>query len=290
MSSDAYAPDMSIVVFGASGNVGREVVAGLNSVAVKVRLTSRAPDAARLPAGAEVVVADLDRSETLPAALEGADSVFVYARPAGLDGFVAAAEAAGVQHVVLLSSAAASDPEPESNPIAWTHFRCESALRASKLAWTFLRPGMFATNLIWWWQKSIREHDLVHLPYPDARIAAVHEKDIAAMAVTALTTPGHRQATYPVTGPEAITMREQVRHIAAAVGRDIAVVETSVDQARAALERTVAPVVATAILDGWRAATESTPPVSTSVEDVTGRPAQSFAEWARDHAADFVRR
>ncbi|WP_280214759.1 NAD(P)H-binding protein [Nocardia cyriacigeorgica] len=238
---------MSIVVFGASGNVGREVVAGLNSVAVKVRLTSRAPDAARLPAGAEVVVADLDRSETLPAALEGADSVFVYARPAGLDGFVAAAEA-------------------------------------------FLRPGMFATNLIWWWQKSIREHDLVHLPYPDARIAAVHEKDIAAMAVTALTTPGHRQATYPVTGPEAITMREQVRHIAAAVGRDIAVVETSVDQARAALERTVAPVVATAILDGWRAATESTPPVSTSVEDVTGRPAQSFAEWARDHAADFVRR
>ncbi|MFE7721734.1 hypothetical protein ACFU44_22120, partial [Nocardia rhizosphaerihabitans] len=194
-----------------------------------------------------------------------------------------------VQHVVLLSSAAASDSEPESNPIAWTHFRCESALRTSKLAWTFLRPGMFATNLIWWWQESIREHDVVHLPYPDARIAAVHEKDMAAMAVTALTVPGHRQAAYPVTGPEAITMREQVRHIAAAVGRDIVVVESSVEQARAELERTVPPVVATAILGGWREATEIAPPVSTSVEDVTGRPAQTFAEWARDHAADFSR-
>ncbi|MEU8894740.1 NAD(P)H-binding protein [Nocardia sp. NPDC048505] len=280
---------MTTVVIGASGNVGRQVAAGLNAVAAQVRLTSRDPRTAALPPGAETVAADLDRPGTLPAALDGAHSVFVYARPDGLDGFVAAAEAAGVRHVVLVSSLAALEPEPERNPIAWTHFRCESALRDSALAWTFLRPGMFATNLVWWWQRSIREQGRVHLPYPEARIAAVHEKDLAALAVTALTVPGHERTAYTVTGPGAITMREQVGHIAAAIGREIRVVESSIEQARAELERTVPPAVAAAILAGWKTSTEVAPPVSHTVEEVTGRPAQTFAEWARDHAADFGR-
>ncbi|MEV6275072.1 NAD(P)H-binding protein [Nocardia sp. NPDC051832] len=278
---------MSIVVFGASGNVGRHVVTGLNSVGAHVRMTSRNPGA--LPGGAEAVAADLDRPETLPAALDGAQSVFLYAKPEGIDGFVAAAESAGVQHVVLLSSVAATDPDPASNPIAWMHHRVESALADSDLAWTFLRPGMFATNLLWWWQESIRSQNEVYLPYPESRMAVVHEKDLAAVAVTTLTDPAHRGVAYPVLGTESITMRERVRHIADAVGRDIAVVESTVEHARGELEKTVPPVVATAILAGWKAATEQPPQLSTTVRDVTGRPAQTFAEWARDHADDFGR-
>lgn len=186
----AYAAVMVTVVFGARGNVGRHVAAGLISGGDQVRLTSRAPDTAGFPRGAQVVTADLERPETLPAALEGAQRVFLYAKPDGIDGFVAAAETAGVRHVVLLSSGAALDSNAD-NPIARMHTIVESAIEKSSLEWTFIRPGMFATNALWWWQKSIRDEGAVRVPYADTRTAPIHEQDLAALAVTALTEPGH---------------------------------------------------------------------------------------------------
>ncbi|MFI9504558.1 NAD(P)H-binding protein [Nocardia sp. NPDC052566] len=278
---------MLTVVFGASGNVGRHVAETLNSVGAQVRLTSRNPDPAVFPAGAQVITADLDRPETLPAALDGAQKVFLYARPEGIDGFVAAAESAGVQHVVLLSSAAVVQIDPMTNPISWMHHRVESALEASTLAWTFIRPGMFATNALWWWRDSIRNEGAVRLPYPDARTAPIHEKDMAALAVTALTEPAHHGRAYVVSGPEALSMRQQVHHIGEAIGRDITVEVSTADQARADLERTAPPFVAEAILAGWKAAADEPPQVSTTIEEVTGHRAQTFAQWAKDHAEDF---
>lgn len=278
---------MLTVVFGASGNVGRHVVAGLNAVGAQVRLTSRAPGTAVLPPGTDAVAADLDRAETLPAALEGAQKVFLYARPEGIDGFVAAAESAGVKHVVLLSSSAVVYGDPTSDPIASMHVRVESALEASALEWTFIRPGMFATNTLWWWQETIRAGGVVRLPYPEARTDLVHEKDLAAMAVTALSGSAHQGKSYLVSGPEALTMRQQVRHIGDAIGRDIAVEECSLEQGREDLEKTVPPFVAEALLAGWKAAVDSPPSLSTAIADVTGWPARTFAQWAEDHADDF---
>lgn len=278
---------MLTVVFGASGNIGRHVANGLNSVGAQVRLTSRNPDMTTLPPGAEVVAADLERPETLSAALDGAHKVFLYAKPAGIDGFVAAAESAGVQHVTLLSSVAVVDLDPTSNPTAWMHMRVESALEASNLEWTFIRPGMFATNTLWLWQKAIREAGVIRLPYPDAQTAPVHEKDVAALAVAALTQPTHHGHAYIVSGPEAVTMRRQVQHIGEALGRGIAIEKSSVDDAREELVKTVPPFVAEAILDGWKAAAESPQSVSTTIADILGRPARTYAQWAEDHAADF---
>ncbi|MGW4123505.1 NAD(P)H-binding protein [Nocardia sp. NPDC004711] len=278
---------MLTVVFGASGNIGHHVAAGLNSAGAPVRLTSRDPRRASLPHAADVVAADLDRPETLQAALDGARRVFLYANPTGIDGFVAAAESAGVQHVVLLSSIAARDLDPASNPTAWVHARVESALEASNLAWTFIRPGMFATNTLWSWQRPIREMDAVRLPYPDAQTAPVHEKDVAALAVAALLDPIHRGRAYVVTGPETLTLRRQVQHIGEALGRDIQIEESSVEQTHAELVRTVPPFVADAILDGWKTAAETLPPASSPITNVLGSPARSFAQWATDHAADF---
>ncbi|MGV9823421.1 NAD(P)H-binding protein [Nocardia xishanensis] len=280
-------PAMLTVVFGASGNVGRHVVAGLNSIGAQVRLTTRNPETATLPPGADVVAADLEHPETLASALEGAHKVFLYARSEGIDGFVKAAEAAGVQHVVLLSSVAVLDLDPTTNPTARLHTRVESALEASDLAWTFIRPGMFAANSLWSWQQPIRNAGAVRLPYPDARTAPVHEKDVAALAVAALTETTHHGRAYVVSGPEALTLRRQVQHIAEALGRDIAIEESSVDQARAELVEFVPPFVADAILDGWKAAAETPPPVSTAVADILGCPARTFAQWAIDHEADF---
>ncbi|MBM7864280.1 NAD(P)H-binding protein [Lentzea nigeriaca] len=278
---------MVTVVFGAGGNVGRNVAAGLSSAGEKVRLTSRKPLPTGFPPGAEVVTADLESPETLPAVLDGAQRVFLYAKPEGIDGFVTAAESAGVQHVVLLSSGSVLHPDAAHNPIARSHIAVESALENSGLAWTFIRPGMFATNTLWWWRDSIRDESTVRVPYPDAQTAPIHEKDLAALAVTAFTRPGHRGRAYPVWGPESLSIRQQVRHIGAAVGREITLEPISVEQARVELGKTMPPIGIDAILAAWQAGTIAPPQVSTVVADVTGRPAHTFAQWAEDHANDF---
>lgn len=278
---------MTTVVFGATGNVGRHVAAGLRACGVTVRLISRNPGAANLPTDAEVVAADLERPETLPAALAGAQRVFLYAKPAGIAGFLAAAEAAGVRQVVLLSSAAVLSGDPMLNPIGAMHLVVESAIEKSNLEWTFLRPGMFASNALWWWGATVRAGGIVRLAYPDAWTTPIHEKDLAALAVTALTEPGHHARAYPVAGAQALTLREQVRHIGAAVGRDIPVEVVTAEQARADLLATLPAVAVDGIMTGWEAGIAGPPPVSTIVDEVTGRPAHTFAQWAVDHAADF---
>lgn len=286
VSWSAYAAAMVTVIFGASGNVGRHVAAGLISTGEQVRLTSRKPGTAGFPPGAQVIAADLEQPGTLPAALDGAERVFLYAKPDGIDGFVTAAESAGVRHVVLLSSGAVLTNAAD-NPIARLHTVVESAIEKSDLAWTFIRPGMFATNALWWWQQSIRAEGVVRLPYADARTAPIHEKDLAALAVTALTEPGHQGRAYSVWGPESLTLREQVQHIGAAIDREITCEVIPVEQARAELGKTMPAIGVDAVLAGWAAGRTTAPQVSTVIEEVTGRPAHTFAQWARDHAADF---
>ncbi|MFC5829243.1 NAD(P)H-binding protein [Nonomuraea insulae] len=271
---------MVTVVFGARGNVGRHVAAGLTAAGTPVRLTSRTPDASH-------VAADLDVPETLPAALEGASQVFLYAKSAGIDAFVAAARTAGVRHVVLLSSAAVVMPGADRNPIAREHRAVESALEESGLSWTFIRPGMFATNTRWWWTRAIKDGEAVRLPYPEALSAPVSERDMAALAVTALTERGHGRQAYTVYGPQALTLREQVGHIGTAVGRQIPIEVVTPEQARADLGRTMPAMGVEAIMHAWSAGAEAVPETSVIVEELTGRPAQTFAEWARDHAGDF---
>ncbi|MEV4353772.1 NAD(P)H-binding protein [Nonomuraea sp. NPDC049625] len=278
---------MVMVVFGARGSVGRHVAAGLLAAGERVRVTSRDPEKGGLPASAEVVAADLDLPETLPAALEGATKVFVYAKPDGVAGFVEAARAAGVRQVVLLSSAAVVIEGSEHNPIAVHHQVVETAVEGSGLDWTFIRPGMFATNTLWWWQAAIRGGGVVRLPYPEAETAPIHEKDLAALAVTALTEPGHERRAYTVYGVESLTLRRQVEHIGEAIGRPIAVEVVSEAQAREEMGRTTPAVGVEVIMKQWAARDGIPAQTSTAVEKVTGRPARTFAEWAVDHADDF---
>ncbi|MFJ5225057.1 NAD(P)H-binding protein [Streptomyces sp. NPDC088400] len=271
---------MVTVVFGARGNVGRHVAGGLAALGVPVRSTSRTRDAAH-------VAADLDAPETLPAALEGASQVFLYAKPTGIDGFVAAARSAGVRHVVLLSSGAVVQPGANRNPIARDHRVVEVALEESGLSWTFIRPGMFATNTRWWWTQAIKGGEAVRLPYPEALTAPVSERDMAALAVTALTERGHGRQAYTLYGPQVLTLREQVGHIGSAIGKKIAIETVTPEQARADLGRTMPAMGVEAIMHAWEAGAETVPETSAIVEKLTGRPAQTFPEWARDHADDF---
>ena len=278
---------MATVVFGARGNVGRHVTAGLQAAGEQVRVTSRNPATAGFPTHLQVAAADLEEPGTLPAALAGAAKVFLYARPAGIQGFVEAARAAGVRHVLLLSSAAVVNADARYNPIARLHRAVELAIEQSGIDWTFIRPGMFAANTRWWWAESIRTAGSVRIPYPDAQTAPVHEKDIAALAVSALTEPGHGHQAYTVYGPQSLTLQRQVEEIGDAAGREIRLEVVSREHAQAELSKTMPPIGAETILRAWEAGNGTPAPTSAIVEKITGRPARTFAQWAADHADDF---
>ncbi|QUQ72296.1 NAD(P)H-binding protein [Kutzneria sp. CA-103260] len=275
---------MTTVVFGARGNVGRHVVDGLLAAGAQVRAVSRTP-------GPDTVQADLDHPETLPAAFDGADRMFLYGmldpqQPYDTEKVLAAAAAAGIRQVVLLSSVSVLDPDAD-HPVPRVNRAIEQAVQRAGLDWTFLRPGSFATNTRTWWAGSIRADNVVRLPYPLARTAPVHEKDIAALAVAALTEPGHSHQAYTIYGAESLTLQRQVEHIGDAIGRTIGIEHVSEDEARAEVGRTMHPVVAAAIVGQWAAAARVPAPTSSIVEKITGAPAHSYAQWAISHADDF---
>ncbi|MGI5255808.1 SDR family oxidoreductase [Streptomyces angustmyceticus] len=281
---------MVAVVFGARGNVGRHVADGLLAAGEQVRAVSRTPATGLTPKW-EAVTADLERPETLPAALDGADKMFLYGmldpqRPYDIDKVAAAATTAGIRQVVLLSSVAVLAPDAD-HPVPRLNRTIEQAIQRSGMDWTFLRPGTFATNTRTWWAESIRTDSVVRLPYPLAQSAPVHEKDIAALAVTALTEPGHSHQAYTIYGAESLTLQRQVEHIGEALGRRIRIEHVSDEQARAEVGRTMHPVVAEAIVSQWAAASGVPVPTSAIAEKITGTPAHTYAQWAVDHSDDF---
>jgi uncharacterized protein YbjT (DUF2867 family) len=276
---------MTILVTGASGGVGRHVLDMLIAGGHPVRASSRDPQKARLPAGVSVVAADLNAPETLPAALAGVSRVFLYAQEDGIDAFVAAAVAAGVEHVVLLSSASVVLPG-KANFIAERHLVVERALAASGLAWTFVRPGAFSTNALGW-AHSIRAEGVVRIPYPNAHQTPIHEADIAAVAVAALTGRELMGKAPVLSGPESLTLAQEIERIGEAIGKPIRIEELSPEQARQAMgQRMPAPIVET-LLEYWASSNGVPQPVSDEVERITGRPARTFAQWAREHADAF---
>ncbi|MFJ9691199.1 NAD(P)H-binding protein [Kitasatospora sp. NPDC101183] len=279
---------LTTVVLGANGRIARHVATGLLAAGGPVRLASSDPARAQLLHGAEVVAADLARPETLPAALAGARRVFTYANAETAGAFAEAAKAAGVEHVVLLSSAAIVAPGAEANPVALQHRAAEEAIERAGLARTFVRPGMFATNTLWWWRDPIRAGRSVRLPYPDSESAPVHEADLAAIALAALTEPEpHAGQAYTVYGAESLTLRAQVAAIGAALGREVPVEVVTPEETRAELALTMPPLGVEIVMRQWAARDGVAAPVSATVAEVTGRPARTFADWARDHAEDF---
>jgi uncharacterized protein YbjT (DUF2867 family) len=290
---------MTILITGARGRVSQSLVRQLVEIGQKVRAAGRAPDAVHLPADVEVVKANLAEPDSLGPALAGVTKVFLYAEPSGLQGFVTAAREAGVEHIVLLSARGA-DPAAE-DAIMRAHGEAEavieqsaveqsvfeqSAVEDSGITWTFLRPGGFATNRLWW-ADSVREHGLVRDPFPASHSALIHEADIAAVAVRALTEPGHEGARYTLTGPESLTGRQQAELISQAIGRPLRVETQDLDDYRRSLSQWPAQIVEARIRRLARLV-EHQDPTTDTVRELTGRPARTFAEWAADHASDFA--
>lgn len=278
---------MTILVTGATGAVGRHLVATLIARGASVRALTRKPDDANLPEGVEVVAGDLADASTFGAHLfEGVDRVFVF--PArGVETFLDAAIAADIHRFTVLSSLAAAIEFPRDRGSASQvhHSAVEAAVTERTDAWTILRPGTFANNLLTWaWQ--IRSGAPIRAPYLASAQAPVHEYDIAEAAAQTLLTDDHIGATIPITGPQALTRAEQVAAIGAAIGREISLVEITPEQFRAETAQFIPEPIMKMLLDYW-SDTLTVPDQVRPVTSVTGRPGRTLAEWATDHRADF---
>ena len=291
-----------ILVTGATGKVGRELVSQLTSSGTAVRALARNPGSARLPAGTEVVRGDLAEPGTLAPALEGARTVFLvwptlaadHAAPETLEAIAKSARrivylsANGVPDGAAGGRAGAPGPGAEGPAsILDSHALIEHLISSSGLEWTFLRPPGFAANTLGWAQQ-IREHGVVRWPYAAAARSLIHERDIAAVAARVLTGDGYRGAKLVLSGPQAVTQADQVRIIGEAIGRPARFEEIPAGEARRELVAAWGvPAAVDAALATWASFVTEPEPVTSAVPDVTGRPARTFREWAADHATDF---
>src|SRR5205823_3384990 len=152
----------------------------------RVRALTRNPDSTGLPHEVDVVRGDLSVRDTLDGCLDGVEAVFLVWRSPTAEAAPAFLEAVAkhARRIVFLSSAAVRDGvERQTEPIGKLHADMEHLIEQSGLEWTFLRPGGFATNAVWWWSPQIRAGDVVSWPYGAAAWAPIHERDIAAVAV-----------------------------------------------------------------------------------------------------------
>ncbi len=278
----------NILVTGATGTVGRQVVSQLLGAYCRLHAMTRNPERANLPPEVEIVRGDLSDPDSLEQCLDGVDAVFlVWMAPLTAADAAVRQIARHAQRVVLLT-APHKTPHPffqQPNPLRLLFAEIERLIEKSGIEWTFLRPGMFAANALTWWAPQIRAGDIVRWPYPTAPTAPIHEHDIAAVAARALLDSGHNRAEYVLTGPESLSQMEQLRTIGEVIGRSLQYDEISPDEALREL-----PFPATAItmlLDAWAAAIGQPALVTSTVADVTGNAPRSFREWVSDHTKEF---
>jgi len=281
-----------VLVTGATGRIGRAVVAELLGAGVPVRALSRRPDAARLPAAVEVVSGDLTVPESLDASLQGVSTaLLVWTAPPATAPAVIERLAAHARRVVFLSSPHRT-PHPffqasQPNAMAVLHANIERLIAETGLASTIIRPGMFASNALSWWAVSIRHGDAVRWPYGVAETAPIDERDIAAAVAHCLTEDRHAGGDYVLTGPESLSQAEQVRIIGATIGRSIRFEELSPEDFRRETAGSWPAPVVDMLLTAWGAAIGQPAFVTSTVFDIVGSPARTFRQWAADHADAF---
>jgi uncharacterized protein YbjT (DUF2867 family) len=277
-----------ILVTGATGNVGRHVLAQLRAAGVAgVRALVRR-GAPHRPDGVDAATGSLDDPGGLGAALAGVETVFLVWPFLTTEGAPAVLEAIGryARRLVYLSSVGVGGPEERADPIFALHAEMERLIEASGLSWTALRSDTLASNTLGW-AEQIRTTGVVRGPLT-AATAVVDPRDVAAVAARALSDDTHSGATHLLTGPQVISRPGQVGAIGAAIGRELRFEEVPVADARA---RMLADGRAPALVDALLSAAENRSAstlVTSTVADVTGSPPRSFARWARDHREAFL--
>jgi len=272
-----------ILVTGATGKVGGEILTQLIAKGVDVRAGFHHPEKADV-AGAEVVHFDYSDPATIEAALEGVTKLFLMAPPAGnaaeLENRVTdLAKKAGVKHIVKLSAAGVEGVDNNPLRIAEKH------VEASGVPFTLLRPTWFSQNFSTGQLEAIRD-GAIRIPAGDGKTAFVDTRDIAAVAVAAFTEDGHANKAYIITGGKALDHSEVAAIISKAIGKEVRYEAITDEEFRAITTAQhwpsdIAEMMSTLysmIRQGW------TTIVTNDVAEVLGRPPISFEQFAADHA------
>jgi uncharacterized protein YbjT (DUF2867 family) len=278
---------VTIVVTGATGNVGRPLVSELAAAGTRVRAVTRIPQTAVFPDGVEAVGSAVD-------ALPGASAVFLNSRALGdqLAGVMAQARRAGVTKLVALSAINADD-DFSRQPSRFRGDRnkeVEQLVVDSGLAWVSLRPTVFATNFAGMWSAQIRAGDVVAGPYAAASSAPIVESDISAVAARALLTDELVGQKIPLTGPQAHTNSELVKIIGTVLDRPLRYQEVPTDMVR---QRFIGLGLGAEFADAYVAMLAETVDkpalVTHEVDKIVGRPALTFAQWVSEHRDLFTK-
>lgn len=292
-----------ILVTGATGHVGRELVGQLLDRAQRVdgeavpifaravRAMTRRPETARLPPAAQVVYGDAEAPASLAAAFAGIDAAFLMsAQPAGSTphpshdlALATAARRAGVRHVVKLSTLDGGRSDDVLG--AWQQ-EADAAVTAAGYAWTLLHPGRFASNTLQW-AAMIRQGDIVTVPFATRPAAPIDPADIAAVAVAAFLSDRHHQARYPLSGPQILTPADELTILGRTLSRPLRISEPPIGVTRELMARYGMPEpVVDAIIT--RVHADDRAEVLPTVSDILGRAPRTFAQWAEAHAGAFV--
>jgi uncharacterized protein YbjT (DUF2867 family) len=277
---------VTIVVTGATGNVGRPLVSLLAAAGAQVRAITRSPETAEFPDGVAVLSSAHD-------ALQGASAVFLNSRALGDDlaDVVAAATRAHVTKLVALSAINADDDfaRQPSRVRGDRNKEVEQLCVESGLAWVSLRPSVFATNFAGMWSAQIQAGDVVGGPYADASSAPIVEADIAAVAARALLTDEFVGQRIPLTGPQALTNAELVGVIGTVLGRQLRYVQAPLDVVR---QRFVSIGLGADFADAYllmlAEAIDKPALVTHDIEKITAQPATPFASWVAEHRHFFA--
>ncbi|WP_037603706.1 NAD(P)H-binding protein [Streptacidiphilus rugosus] len=277
-----------IMVTGATGIAGREVVKHLSAQGAEVAAVTRDPAAGVVADGIRLVVGDPSSPQSLASALDGVETLLLSPRAVGGASaeLLALAAEHGVRRVVVLS-AVTVEYGGGYRRFAEEFERVEAAAVASGLPWTFLRCADFAANTLAW-APQIRATGHARGVHGDAATSPIHQRDIAETAVRALLDPAHAGQAYAITGPEALTQRDKARLIGEAIGRDVSFEEIPAESLRRAMLAQGLPEDIPDRLVGYAAACLKEPgPTTDTLAQLLGRPALTFAAWAAEHAADF---
>jgi uncharacterized protein YbjT (DUF2867 family) len=284
-----------IVVTGATGHVGGELVPQLVERDVPVRVVTRRPGAVRFPAGVEVVYGDFDEPGSIEAAFADVDRAFLMS--AQLPGsaeepthdllLALAARRAGVRHVVKLS---VLDGGAGGDALGLWHRQAEAAVIDSGVDWTMLRPGRFMTNTLGW-APMIQQGDTVQVPFASTPAVPIDPADVAAVAVAALTSDQHRNVAYRLSGPQVLTPADELRVLAEVLDRPLRLVEPEPAAVRSWMlragmsEAAVDGIISRSLSPDAIGAAEVLP----TVAEVAGRPPATLATWAEAHAHLFTK-
>ncbi|WP_067836261.1 SDR family oxidoreductase [Nocardia lijiangensis] len=280
-----------ILITGATGTIGSEIVRQLASREVPVRAVTRDPARAQAFEGVDVVRGDYGDAESMAAAMTGAEAVFLVGvlGPDDADtdrALIATARAAGVRRIVKLS--AIGTGEPDLGRVGTWHLPGEQAARESGLEWTILRPSSFASNTLIW-ADPIRAGQPVPNLTGEGAQGVIDPRDVAAVAVEALLSTAHAGHTYTLTGPELLTTADQAAVLAAVLGHPIEVADIPEDLAR---QHMLAAGMSAEYVDGALAGQAyvragGNAVRTDAVRTVLGRPPRTYADWAADHAHVF---